>query len=230
MKKTKYRSSFEQLTTPTGIAVYPRLNEPDTKFDKDGVYSVDLRLDSADPASSEFLKTLSESAERSYQSLCEEHGGKKLKKAALPIKNDKPWDEEEAEGSASTCVLVKFKLKAKAGNDVKSWAQRPLIYDALGNPYDPVPMVGSGSEIRVAFQVVPYFTAMVGAGVSLRLKAVQVLKLVEFSPGNSFVSFGFKADPESSQARTSRASAQAASSVRNFGSDSDEAKNEDVDF
>lgn len=196
MKRSKYGSNFEQLTTPTGIAVYPRLNEPDTKFDKDGVYSVDLRLDREDEEAAAFLTSLQESADRSYQSLCEEHGRKNLKRAPMPFK-----DEEGVEGGLSKTLRIKFKLKAKAGNAEKSWAQRPIIYDSLGNPYDPVPSIGSGSEIRVAFQVVPYFTAMVGAGVSLRMKAVQVLRLVEFTPGDSFVSFGFKADQEASQTR-----------------------------
>lgn len=199
MKSPKYGNNFPQLTTPTGIAVYPRLNEPDTKFDKDGVYSVELRLDLEDPEVEKFLAALQTCEERSYQALCEEHGGatpKKLKRAPMPFK-----EEEGMEGGLPKTMRIKFKLKAKAGNAKKSWTQRPIIYDALGSPYDPIPSVGSGSEIRVAFQVVPYFTAMVGAGVSLRMKAVQIRRLVTFTPGDSFVSFGFEADPEASQAR-----------------------------
>ena len=32
------------ITTPIGTAVYPHLNEPDTKFEDDGVYTTQLRL------------------------------------------------------------------------------------------------------------------------------------------------------------------------------------------
>ena len=37
MKKRNVR-----LTTDIGTALWPHLNEPDTKFDKDGSYSVNL--------------------------------------------------------------------------------------------------------------------------------------------------------------------------------------------
>ena len=35
----------ERLTTGTGVALYPYLFKPDTKFSTEGVYSVTLRLD-----------------------------------------------------------------------------------------------------------------------------------------------------------------------------------------
>ena len=46
-----------RITTPTGVAQWPRLNEPDTKFDKDGVYSVGLRLPKDDAG--ELISTIS---------------------------------------------------------------------------------------------------------------------------------------------------------------------------
>jgi len=39
--------------------------------------------------------------------------------------------------------------------------------------------------MKVAYQAVPYFTPMLGAGVSLRLKAVQVIKLVQGKSDNN---------------------------------------------
>jgi hypothetical protein len=45
--------------------------------------------------------------------------------------------------------------------------------------------VWSGSEMKVSAELIPYFTAMAGAGVSLRLRAVQITKLVEGGAGNS---------------------------------------------
>ena len=41
------------------------------------------------------------------------------------------------------------------------------IFDATGMAIQTPPNVGSGSRIKVAFEVVPFFTAMVGAGVIL---------------------------------------------------------------
>ena len=40
--------------------------------------------------------------------------------------------------------------------------------------------------MKVAYQLFPYHTPMLGAGVSARLKAVQVLKLVEGQSQNIF--------------------------------------------
>ena len=34
----------EQINTPAGVAVYPRLNEPDYKFDPAGQFSVTVRV------------------------------------------------------------------------------------------------------------------------------------------------------------------------------------------
>ena len=38
--------------------------------------------------------------------------------------------------------------------------------------------------MKVAFQCVPYFTNMLGSGATLRLKAVQIIELVEGKKGN----------------------------------------------
>ena len=179
------KKKFVRITTPVGTAIYPRLTTPDTKFDKDGVYSVDLEMDATDPLVAQFLTGLNKAADEAYKALCESKGGKKLKKAPMPIK--------EAEGDM---IRIKFKLKAKAGNDEKSWTQKPAIFDATGMAIQTPPNVGSGSRIKVAFEVVPFFTAMVGAGVSLRMKAVQILDLKEYTPGDRFDAYGFTADPK----------------------------------
>lgn len=176
---------FVRITSPAGIAIYPRLTTPDTKFDKDGVYSVDLELDSSNKEVAAFIASLKKTADDAYKATCESRGGKKLKRSDLPIK--------EAEGDM---VRIKFKLKAKAGNEEKSWAQKPAIFDSAGMALQTPPNVGSGSTIKVAFEVVPFFTAMVGAGVSLRMKAVQILDLKEYTPGDRFDAYGFKADPK----------------------------------
>ena len=39
--------------------------------------------------------------------------------------------------------------------------------------------------MKVAYQEIPYYTPMLGAGVSLRMKAVQVIKLVQGKSDNN---------------------------------------------
>lgn len=176
------KKKFVRMTSPLGIAVYPKLNKPDTKFDANGVYSVDLDLDPNAKEVKEFLAEIRKIQEAEYKATCESKGGKKLKKADLPIKT-----------TDDGLTRIKFKLKAKGGTEERSWDQKPTLFDAKGNPMVNAPSIGSGSKIKVAFEVVPYFTAMVGAGLSFRMRAVQICDLVEYTPGDNFSAFGFKA-------------------------------------
>lgn len=190
------RKKFVRITSPLGTAIYPRLTTPDTKFNKDGVYSVELELDPSEKETKSFMDLLKKCADDGYQAECESRNKKSLKRSGLPIK-------ETEDGK----VRVKFKLNAKAGNEEKSWAQKPVIFDATGTAMATPPNVGSGSKVKVAFEVIPFFTAMVGAGISLRMKAVQILELREYTPGDSFDAYGFKADPKGFVATASAADA-----------------------
>lgn len=176
------KKKFQRLTSPEGIAVYPRLNKPDTKFDANGVYSVDLDLDPSSKEVTAFIDSLKKMHEAAYKETCEAKGGKKLKKADLSIKT-----------TDDGLLRIKFKLKAKGGTEERSWDQKPVLFDARGNPMVNPPNIGSGSRVKVAFEVVPFFTAMVGCGLSLRLRAVQVIDLREYTPGDNFDAYGFKA-------------------------------------
>jgi hypothetical protein len=158
------------------------LVKPDTKFDANGVYSVDLDLDPNDKEVKAFVASIKKAADTAYAEACEAKGGKKLKRADLSIK-------ETEDGM----LRFKFKLKAKGGTEDKSWDQKPMLFDAKGNPIANPPSIGSGSKIRVAFELVPYFTAMVGAGVTFRMRAVQICELREYTPDGGFDAFGFKA-------------------------------------
>lgn len=173
------KQNIVRITTPSGIAVYPKIEKPDTKFDANGIYSIDLDLDSKDAV--ELATKLTQIADAAYAAECKAKGKKSLKRS------DMPWKETE-DGK----VRFKFKLKAKGGSGEKQWDQKPAIFDAKGNPIKDV-NVGSGSTVKVAFEAVPYFTAMVGHGISLRLRAVQILELRQYIAGDNFDAFGFKA-------------------------------------
>lgn len=174
-----FKQNIVRITTPAGIAVYPKIEKPDTKFNADGVYSIDLDLDSKDAG--ELTTKLTQIADAAYAAECKAKGKKALKRS------DMPWKETE-DGK----IRFKFKLKAKGGSGEKQWDQKPAIFDAKGNPIKDV-NVGSGSTVKVAFEAVPYFTAMVGHGISLRLRAVQVIELRQYIAGDNFDAFGFKA-------------------------------------
>ena len=170
----------KKITTPVGTAVFPRLNEPDTQYDKDGLYNVVLRLPSEE--AEETIAAITEVFKENLKSVSKEKG-KKVKQAPLPIKN-----VEDEDGSPTGEVDIKFKLRAVGKKDGQSWEQRPALFDSSGKPCSE--NIGGGSTIKVGAEVVPYFTSSIGAVVTLRLKAVQVVNLVEFSSGG-FESWGF---------------------------------------
>jgi len=170
------RRRLSRLTTPQGTAIYPWLNEPDRKFDTDGVYKVNLRLTREDAA--DFINKLTEIRDTHYTESCETEGKKKLKVADLPVM-DVTDDEDNETGQ----VDIKFKLKAQYEYDGKKITQRPVLMDAKRNPMTEI--VGAGSMVRVGCEVFPYYTAQIGVGVSLRCKVVQVLDLKEYSPSGT---------------------------------------------
>ena len=161
------------MRTPIGTAVYPHLSQPDTKFNEDGEYHTKLRIPMKD--ASELLETLESLYETEYKKICKEKKKQKLKRF------DFPWTEElDDEGNETGNVLLKLKMKAKTkeGQNI-----RPLIVDSKREPM--AEMIGSGSQLKVAFNPWCWFVPMLGVGMTLRIQGVQVLDLVEYSSGRS---------------------------------------------
>ena len=71
------------------------------------------------------------------------------------------------------------------------------MFDAKKNPIPLSTIIWGGSKMRVAFNLVPYYTPMLGAGITARLKAVQVISLVEGKDSNLFSKEdGYETTPE----------------------------------
>lgn len=169
-----------RFTTPKGVAQYPYLNKPDTKFNPDGEYKCKLEIsDPADVAT--LVAFLDEQIEKSVELAKKENPGKKIKTG------DAPYEVNEETGKGTFNFKLKAKVKTKTG---EIFEQRPAIFDAKGTALKNV-NIGGGSQVKVAYEVVPFYTSLVGASISLRMKAVQVLDLVEFSGGASADSYGF---------------------------------------
>jgi hypothetical protein len=85
-------------------------------------------------------------------------------------------------------VEFKFKLKAKVRKrDGTTYEQQPAVVDSKRVPLTKETLIGNGSKVKIAFEPVSYvMPSTKKAGVSLRLKAVQVIDLVEY--GNSATS------------------------------------------
>jgi hypothetical protein len=160
-----------KIVTPEGIAVWPRLNEPDREFDSAGLFHVKLRISGKEAEG--FMGHVTTFRDEQYASFCSQKGKKKLEQNPLPWKED-----EENPGD----FLISFKLKAKiTSRNGDSWEQRPTILDAQLKPT--TANIGGGSKLKISTEVNPYCTPSGTTGVTLWCKAVQVLDLVEYGGG-----------------------------------------------
>jgi len=168
------------FVTPAGIAQYPRLNVPDTKFVPEGNYSVKLEFtgDEAQELSA-FLDT---KMQESFAEAKKENPAKKVKQADAPYS----WNDDGV-------LSVNFKMKASGTTkDGKAWNRKPALFDAKGKPLDVGLTVGGGSKLILSYTPAPFYTVLIGAGLSMRLEAVQVIELKEGGSSQSSESFGFE--------------------------------------
>ena len=103
-----------------------------------------------------------------------------------PKSADPPYQIEE-DGS----FVFSFKMTAsgKRTKDGSTWTASPAIFDAQGKPAVAL-RIGGGSALVISFEFYRFYTALIGAGVSLRMAAVQVLELVEWGRRDA-EGFGF---------------------------------------
>ena len=154
------------FTTPTGVANYPYISKPDTQFDTEGVYKVTLAVpeDEAKPV----IDLINAELLAGIKALKESKPKTKFKNAPLPYAK-----ELDDDGNETGNVLIKFKSKA---------AYKPSVFDAKNNPMVNHNIWG-GSEIKVNGAIAFYSSPSIGQGVTLRLRAVQVIQYVEGSDG-----------------------------------------------
>lgn len=187
-----------RMVTPIGIAQYPYLTSPDTKFNPDGEYRVNLILDPSDPGVQEFLEKLEELAEEAVEAEREKlrsaaKNPKLGEKAASQVQPQEPYSEElDSEGEPTGRFIVKFKSKAKVKRkDGSEFSIAPKLFDAQGKPWNLEETVMGGARIRVNFTPRGYYVAGTkAAGISLQLNAVQI---IENSNGGDASFFGFAA-------------------------------------
>jgi hypothetical protein len=94
------------------------------------------------------------------------------------------------QGNATGEVEFKFKNKSSYEYEKKTIETRVLLVDKSNHPVEG--RVGSGSEIKIGFEPFVWYVPSMGVGITLRLKAVQVLNLVEFGGSNASDEFDFE--------------------------------------
>ena len=151
-------------TTPVGVANYPYIFKADTQFEKAGVFSVKLVLNDED--AKPIIKLYEET----------------LKARQQKENTDKRSAHNQYKVLKSGGIEFKFKLKNKVTmRDGTDFEQRPKILNADKTIAQEQP-VYSGSKMKIAFQAVSWHNNLQGVGVTLRMKAVQLIEVVAEKP------------------------------------------------
>lgn len=189
MLKSNYAPSV-QITTPAGVALWPCLQEPDTRFQPEGTYSTKLILSAEEAAP--IISRLEELAVEN-EAYWKTQPGVKLK-AVKPVSSLPYKPEEDESGNETGNVVFIIKLKAKVTKkDGTVIEMRPKLFSGSGELFTEPRPLRSGTEMRVSFTACGYFVPSQGVGVTLKLRAVQILKPV-FGGGSIASDFGFDSE------------------------------------
>ena len=174
----------ERFVSPKGIAVWPRLNDPDTKFKPEGEYSVDLAFAEGDVEGQKLVRFL----EKRRDELHAEWASENPKKAKRCEIADVFKEELDEEGNETGRILIKFKMKASGTSKRtgKPFTMRPDLFDAKGKKLTVLPQVGGGSELKVSYEIGASFVESAKKFyLTCYMVAVQIVELVEFGQRNA---------------------------------------------
>jgi hypothetical protein len=180
-----------RMTTPVGTAKFPWLTKPDTRFKAEGVFCTGLLVPKED--AEELCQELDRLADEAFKAaIADLKAKKKNPKVIEKTAKHEPYQMEvDSEGNETGMVEFRFKTNAQANINGEVRKFVVPLFDSVGNPVKCSPW--GGSQIRVNFSPIPFYNAVGNglAGVSLRLNAVQVIKLV--SGSGDAKSYGFDA-------------------------------------
>ncbi|WJY17651.1 hypothetical protein QQS45_08315 [Alteriqipengyuania flavescens] len=180
-------SKKTEAVTPKGTAIWPRLNTPDTKFDPAGKYTCKIAVPGDDEGLAALRKQTQELIDEKFDEvvakLKEDGKGAVAKKVSKADPFVAEEDPETGEETGNILINAKMTASGTSRKTGKPWSRKPAIFDAKGKKLSNPPIIGGGSEVKLSVELFPYFAANdKTVGVSFRLEAVQVLKLV--SSGN----------------------------------------------
>lgn len=171
------------IRTPVGKAQWAHLTVADTKWNPDGEYKVNLVLEAT--KAQDLMKQLDKVQAENYAKAKEENP-----KKAAKIIDQNPYEEEVDDGGNETGnIIFKFKMKARGQTrNGETFERKPSLVDGKGKPITNRDFkIGNGSELAVAFETIPYYIPATNiASVALRLKAVQIVNLLEYGGGETF--------------------------------------------
>ena len=166
-----------QYTISNVEALWPRINRT-YRFDKVERKSVPCDAREELAAYEMSFRMTSSQAKALHTAMVEAYNTVRKSQPAWPETFVNPFKKEEDTG----CWIGKAKLKGAYNGEL---TQKPKQYDLTGVVHGDDFLLTTGSKVNVAVTMVPY--SMKDNGVSLRLRAVQV---VEYKPMESDNPFG----------------------------------------
>lgn len=164
-----------------GKSVWAKVYEPDTRFNEDGEYSIQVVMPEEEAA--QVCEQLEALIDAEFDKVVKDKPQAKATLSKRPITEP----EMDQDGNATGNVVFKSKLKAKIrGKNGQTYKQKVNVVDAKRNPMMGDQLIGNGSVVKIAVEPVTYYMpSSKTVGVSLRLKALQVIDLVEHGTATS---------------------------------------------
>ena len=171
-------SMTNKIYTISGETKYPWLTQPDTQFNSDGVYHTKLIVNQ--DKAQEHIKVINDVISKEI-----------AKQHQLTPDNTKPVNRAPLPYKVLEDGTVEFNIKMKASGinskTKQTFTQSPRIVDDQLNEFPKDKNIFGGSICKINYEPIGYNVASTGIGCTLRLKGIQVIKLVE----NSVATQGF---------------------------------------
>lgn len=172
----------KSLVTPKGSAMWVKILEPDFTYDTKGKYEAQIVCDPNDETVQKFVATLEKLNAAGLEEARENLKPPKNKSVAA---REVVQPEIDKEGNETGMIVIKAKAPAEdyEGNKVTI-----PVYDVKGRKEEGFnKLIGNGSTIKMEVWAFPYHMANGNTvGVSLRLKKVQVIDLLEYGGNDGF--------------------------------------------
>ena len=184
------KTSTVKVITPKAHVKWAKILEPDYKFDANGTFSIMVIVGNKDdkgnicilPEFESLVKDINATLTDAFNETVELLKG--AKKSSLsevsPIR-----EEEDADGNPTGVMYMRFKMthKVTSKKDGKQYLLKPKLVDSKNVEIkSPNFLIGNDSVCRIQGELSPYYKADNNTvGLSCRLQAVQLNKLVEYN-------------------------------------------------
>lgn len=179
MAEAQPKKKYKPMTTPVGVASWPKLTVPDPTYKK---FSIGLRFPVDEGMA--FLEQFKGMDAENLAEAQEKVKGKKDPKTLKPIEvvhQGLPYklEADKTTGEPTGFMTIQFSTKESWTDKNKVVHPTKLVLkDSKANDLPASVQVGGGSKVKVAFVPSPYYIdGTRAAGVTFRLIGVQVIEL-----------------------------------------------------